>query len=164
MPVTCITVFPYVVGGGEKWLNRSKHGLSPVFAVLILIAITVIAGVAVYLFTNGSIADLTSGSMAPEDKLEIVHVQGSYTVVQVWVNVLGDNPIELSGFMVQEAESGRVVAIQNPSYTVSGMTQLDYDIKDGIPTSIQLYYGMRYTVTLTTHGGSVFTSQPWTAQ
>lgn len=51
--------------------RRSTRGLSPIFAVLILIAIAVIAGIVVYMFTSGFIGGLTTGTNTGSQKMSV---------------------------------------------------------------------------------------------
>ena len=41
-------------------LIKSKRAISPIFAALILIAIAVIGGIVVYMFTSGTLASMTA--------------------------------------------------------------------------------------------------------
>ena len=43
-----------------KRMMKNSKAISPIFATLILIAIAVIAGVVVYMFTSGTLATMTS--------------------------------------------------------------------------------------------------------
>jgi flagellin-like protein len=60
----------------KKFLNNSK-AISPIFATLILIAIAVIAGVVVYMFTSGTLATMTGGGTAGTEKVQIQAIQSS---------------------------------------------------------------------------------------
>jgi flagellin-like protein len=60
----------------KRFLNHNK-AISPIFATLILIAIAVIAGVVVYMFTSGTLATMTGGGTAAQEK---VTVQGASIV------------------------------------------------------------------------------------
>ena len=58
----------------KKFVKNSK-AISPIFATLILIAIAVIAGVVVYMFTSGTLATMTNGGTAAQEKSSIQGVQ-----------------------------------------------------------------------------------------
>ncbi len=58
----------------KRFINNSK-AISPIFATLILIAIAVIAGVVVYMFTSGTLATMTGGGTAAQEKVSIQAVQ-----------------------------------------------------------------------------------------
>ena len=60
-----------------KSFRRSRKGISPIFATLILIAIAVIAGVVVYMFTSGTLATMTSGGTAAQEKVAVQGATGS---------------------------------------------------------------------------------------
>jgi flagellin-like protein len=62
-----------------KNFNRNLKGISPIFATLILIAIAVIAGVVVYMFTSGTLATMTGGGTAGTEKVQIQAVQSGAT-------------------------------------------------------------------------------------
>ncbi len=53
-----------------KNFNRNLKAISPIFATLILIAIAVIAGVVVYMFTSGTLATMTGGGTAAQEKFQ----------------------------------------------------------------------------------------------
>ena len=52
-----------------KRMMKNSKAISPIFATLILIAIAVIAGVVVYMFTSGTFATMTSGGTAGQEKV-----------------------------------------------------------------------------------------------
>ena len=54
----------------KKFIKNSK-AISPIFATLILIAIAVIAGVVVYMFTSGTLATMTGGGTAAQEKISV---------------------------------------------------------------------------------------------
>ena len=56
-------------------LMKNKKAISPIFASLILIAIAVIAGIVVYAFTSGTIATMTGGGTAAQEKVMVQAVQ-----------------------------------------------------------------------------------------
>ncbi len=51
----------------RKFMKNSK-AISPIFATLILIAIAVIAGVVVYMFTSGTLATMTEAEQQHKKK------------------------------------------------------------------------------------------------
>ena len=50
---------------------KNRKAISPIFATLILIAIAVIAGVVVYMFTSGTLATMTGGGTAAQEKVSV---------------------------------------------------------------------------------------------
>ena len=59
-----------------KNFNRNIKAISPIFATLILIAIAVIAGVVVYMFTSGTLATMTGGGTAAQEKAAVQGASG----------------------------------------------------------------------------------------
>src|SRR4030066_2483260 len=85
-----------------KTFRKSTRGLSPIFATLILIAIAVIAGIVVYMFTSGTIASMTGGGTAGQEKAA---VQGVEVTSASAINVLaqyvsGGTEISINGAIV----------------------------------------------------------------
>lgn len=60
-----------------KHFNKNLKAISPIFATLILIAIAVIAGVVVYMFTSGTLSSMTGSGTAGQEKLSIQAVQAT---------------------------------------------------------------------------------------
>ena len=60
----------------RKFRKNSK-AISPIFATLILIAIAVIAGVVVYMFTSGTLATMTNGGTAGQEKIAVQGASGA---------------------------------------------------------------------------------------
>ncbi len=86
-------------------LLRSKKAISPIFASLILIAIAVIAGIVVYMFTSGTIGGLTSGGTAAQEKAAVQGV-GSITTTSFDVYasyVSGGNVITITGAVIKNS-------------------------------------------------------------
>ncbi len=52
-------------------LLRNRKAISPIFATLILIAIAVIAGVVVYMFTSGTLATMTGGGPVAQERAAV---------------------------------------------------------------------------------------------
>ena len=65
----------------QKIIKNSK-AISPIFATLILIAIAVIAGVVVYMFTSGTLATITGGGTAGKEKVSVQ--AASYVQLPGW--------------------------------------------------------------------------------
>jgi flagellin-like protein len=55
-----------------KNFNRNLKAISPIFATLILIAIAVIAGVVVYMFTSGTLATMTGGGTVAQERISVL--------------------------------------------------------------------------------------------
>ncbi len=147
-------------------LNR--RGLSPIFAVLILIAISIIAGIVMYLYTSGSLSTLAKANAVGSQRVAVYHAEGAYTSVRFYAQSLTGASVEVSAVMVKDA-AGHVVASVgvNSNYQPivigrqAALTELN--IADGQPTSIQLWSGERYSLTIVTESGDTAESQVFTA-
>ena len=136
-------------------IRKDVRALSPIFAVLILIAIAVIAGIVVYMFTSGTIASMTGGGTAGQEK---VAVQGVDVATDtVYAQNTGGTQVVITDFIIKDA-GGNIVA----SGTVGGVTTLAVNgglggvtcggAISGLPT------GTSYTVTLVSQKGGSFVS------
>src|SRR4030067_3693794 len=89
-----------------KSFRKSTRGLSPIFATLILIAIAVIAGIVVYMFTSGTIASMTGGGTAGQEK---VAVQGVDPVaLDAFAQNTGSTHVTITDYIIKDA-SGNIV-------------------------------------------------------
>jgi flagellin-like protein len=144
-------------GGANKKMKsfkRSLKGISPIFATLILIAIAVIAGVVVYMFTSGTLATMTSGGTAAQEKVAVQGASGTTTGATVYAQYMsGGNAVSINGAIIHDA-SGVNVA---PSAAVSATLQTTGALTT-IPITATLVSGHTYTVTLTSAKGGSFVS------
>jgi len=138
--------------------RKSIRGLSPIFATLILIAIAVIAGIIIYMFTSGTLASMLGGGTAAQEKAAIqgVTVGTGHTALTVLAQYVdGGNAILINGAIVKDVNGTQLVGTTAVSATlpvtgaltqvsVGGLTALD-------PTH-------SYTVTLTSSKGGSFVS------
>src|SRR4030067_658353 len=84
--------------------RRSTRGLSPIFATLILIAIAVIAGIVVYMFTSGTIASMTGGGTAGQEKVAVQSATYSLTSgYSVLVTSTGGPAATINGVILKDA-------------------------------------------------------------
>jgi len=139
-------------------LRRDVRALSPIFAVLLLIAIAVIAGIIIYMYTSGYLSTMMGGGTAGQEKvaIEAVQVVGGATPsgVTVWAKSTGGGPVRITEAFLKDA-SGNVVA------TATGLAFdlpatgaiLDMDI-----TFAGMQSGYTYTVTLVSQAGNQFVS------
>ncbi len=93
-----------------KSFRKSTRGLSPIFATLILIAIAVIAGIVVYMFTSGTIASMTGGGTAGQEKAAIQGVRNQIreTAPVALVQNTGGVAITINGYLIKDG-SGNIV-------------------------------------------------------
>ena len=139
-----------------KNFKRSTKGLSPIFATLILIAIAVIAGIVVYMFTSGTIAGLTGGGTAGQEKAAVQGVGGiTNAAFDVYASyVSGGNAITINGAVIRNANGQSWVGtVAGGPLGVNGALEtLTVTVTDG-----PLAAGS-YTVTLTSSKGGSFVS------
>ena len=137
-----------------KNFNRNKKAISPIFATLILIAIAVIAGVVVYMFTSGTLATMTNGGTAGQEKIAVQGASGSASGVTVYVEQTSGPAASVNGLVIKD-QSGNTVG----SATVTGgPVALTRGVLTTIKgTGLTLSSGT-YTVTVTTAAGGSFVS------
>ena len=139
-----------------KNFRRNVRGLSPIFATLILIAIAVIAGIVVYMFSSGYIGQLTGGGPAVQEKAAVqgVNVNGDSIYASY---VSGPEDIEITGVIVRDASGTTVKAglpTTNPTLLdkeTGALATVGFDLSG-------LVVGDAYTVTLTSSKGGSFVS------
>ncbi len=133
---------------------KNRRGLSPIFATLILIAIAVIAGIVVYMFTSGTIASMTGGGTAGQEKLAIQGVEvGLGTNSTALAQNTGTGTIVISSVIVKDAQ-GNVISSEVP--LASGETDV---VAPGIVFVDFTTPGAgTYTVTLVSTKGGSFVS------
>jgi flagellin-like protein len=146
-----------------KNFNRNLKAISPIFATLILIAIAVIAGVVVYMFTSGTLATMTGGGTAAQEKAAVQGASGTavHAGATVYAQYMGGgNPISINGAIFHDANGGTVAGV------VNGGTAISLPIS-GALTAITitgtLTAGDTYTVTLTSAKGGSFVSPSFVA-
>ena len=84
-------------------LRKNAKALSPVFAVLILIAIAVIAGIIVYMFTSGYLGTMMGGGTAGQEKVAIESVQVvSNTSIILWAKSTGGGDVVITEVIVRD--------------------------------------------------------------
>lgn len=134
-------------------LLRSKKAISPIFAVLILIAIAVIAGIVVYMFTSGTIAAMTGGGTAGQEKAAVQGVDVATNTV--YAQNTGSVNINITAYMIKDAAGN--IAVEN---TLGAGVQLPTDgTLMPIPIATgTLTTGQSYTVTLVSSKGGSFVS------
>jgi flagellin-like protein len=141
-----------------KQFMKNTKAISPIFATLILIAIAVIAGVVVYMFVSGSLATMTGGGPAAQEKVSIqaasmvdgdvtIYAQSSTGTVELDSAILKDS----SGAVVDTTST---VTITDPALATGiGTTLTTVDVSfDGAAV------GEAYTVTLVSVKGGAFVS------
>jgi flagellin-like protein len=148
-----------------KRMMKNSKAISPIFATLILIAIAVIAGVVVYMFTSGTLATMTAGGTAGQEK---VTVQAASIVVntggltKVYLEQTGGPAATVNSFIVKDSSGNTVGVISGTNAFGTGVATVA--LTSGTLTTITgttpagLSVGSSYTVTVTTAAGGSFVS------
>ncbi len=137
----------------KKFVKNSK-AISPIFATLILIAIAVIAGVVVYMFTSGTLATMTGGGTAAQEKVSVQGVQEvSTTSIAVYAQNMGTGTVTINGMILKDT-SGNV--LQQASAV--GTPNLDAGKLATVTGTFTAITPGTYTMTLTTAKGGSFVS------
>lgn len=143
----------------KKILNNTK-AISPIFATLILIAIAVIAGIVVYVYTSGTIASMTSGGTAVQEKVAVQSASSSgSTVTVIYQSTAGPLPV-INGILLKDA-SGNTVGTLTMSGTSTPTAEGTLTTVTG--TSTAIVHGSTYTVTLISKAGGNFVSPSFIA-
>jgi len=135
-------------------IKRNVRALSPIFAVLILIAIAVIAGIIVYMFTSGYLGTMMGGGTTGQEKVAIEAVNATTSGVTAWCKSTGGGLVTISEAILKDS-AGIVKLVNN------GVAE---DLPaDGTLTSVDcgfagLATGEVYTVTLVSKEGNQFVS------
>ena len=139
-----------------KSFRRSKRGISPIFATLILIAIAVIAGIVVYAFTSGTIATMTGGGTTGQEKVAVQAVQVEGTTLTVWAKSTGGTDVVIDGAIIKDSGGAtiEVIALETADQETlpADGTLTDVDV------TITALGSGSYTVTLTSVDGGNFVS------
>jgi len=137
-------------------LRRDVKALSPIFAVLILIAIAVIAGIIIYMFTSGYLSTMMGGGTAGQEKVAIESVQVfNSTSISLWAKSTGGGKVEITDVIVRDSAGNQVgdpatVAIPLPADGT--LTEVP------VTTTVALTPGQVYTAALVSKAGNQFVS------
>ncbi len=145
-----------------KNFNRNLKAISPIFATLILIAIAVIAGVVVYMFTSGTLATMTGGGTAAQEKVSVQAAAGNTTATKgftVWAQCTSGGPVAINSAIIKDVNGNVLTTVAlNPNVSlVSGTLTTISGAYDGFAS------GSSYTVTLVSTKGGNFVSTSFTA-
>ncbi len=144
---------------------RSRRAISPIFATLILIAIAVIAGIVVYMFTSGFLSGTaTGGAGGAQDK---VAVQGvDVTAGNVLAQCTAGGPVSITNYIIKDSQTNIVfqAALTTPvtlstTGTTSGLQEVPVDVTGGGATTT----GATYTITLVSSTGGSYVSPSYVA-
>ena len=141
-------------------LRRDVRALSPIFAVLLLIAIAVIAGIIIYMYTSGYLSTMMGGGTAGQEKVAIEAVQCSaLNSVTVWAKSTGGGPVVITEAILRDA-SGNTVSVDE---AVDITLLADGAIEDIALTFTGMLGGNTYTVGLVSKAGNQFVSASFKA-
>lgn len=137
-------------------MRRNTRALSPIFAVLILIAIAVIAGIVVYMFTSGTIASMTGGGTAGQEKVAVETVDATTPAsLEVWAKSTGGTLVKIDGAIIKDSGGATVKVIPlDPSVNLPA----DGTLTKVTVTNTVVTAGNVFTVTLTSEAGGSFVS------
>ena len=150
-----------------KRMMKNSKAISPIFATLILIAIAVIAGVVVYMFTSGTLATMTSGGTAGQEKVTVqaasISAGGKTTV---YLEQTGGPAATVNSIIIKGTSGNTVGVISGTGSlaanggtagsTVALTSGTMFTIVGTTPSG--LVAGSSYSVTVTTAAGGSFVS------
>jgi len=135
-------------------LIRNARALSPIFAVLILIAIAVIAGIIVYMFTSGYLGTMMGGGTAGQEKVAIESVQvNNSTSITLWAKSTGGGPVDITEVILRDTSGNQVGA----PFTVAVNLPADGTLT-AVTATVSLTAGQVYTAALVSKVGNQFVS------
>jgi flagellin-like protein len=145
-------------------LRRDIRGLSPIFAVLILIAIAVIGGIVVYLFTSGYLGSMTGGGSTGAEKIaiEAIEVDAATDVVTLHCKGLSGGDVLITDAILKDS-AGETIDVQLVTSTPVTLPAT------GVMTTVQVTFtgqitaGYSYSVALVSQAGGQFLSSPFKA-
>ena len=144
-------------------LRRNAKALSPIFAVLILIAIAVIGGIVIYLFTSGYLGTMMGGGTTGQEKVAIEAVAGyaNGTIIVHAKSTGGGDVIIQDGILKDAAgQTLEVVTITNAPLDADGTLE---DITFQF-LAANVDAGYTYTVTVVSQAGNQFVSSSFKGQ
>ena len=149
----------------RKFVKNSK-AISPIFATLILIAIAVIAGVVVYMFTSGTLATMTGGGTAAQEKVAVQGITYNSTAVTtttstiaVYAQNTGTGTVTINGMIIKDSNGNTVQSAIWPALATSFASQpLNANSLTSITGIVNALAPGTYTVTLSTTKGGSFVS------
>ena len=142
-----------------KNFNRNLKAISPIFATLILIAIAVIAGVVVYMFTSGTLATMTGGGTAAQEKVSVQAVSTNSTGFTAYAQSTSGSVVKITNAIIKDS-SGVVLSTVAVGGTPVSLTSGQLMTVTGLYTFIS---GSSYTVTLVSQAGGNFVSSSFRA-
>jgi flagellin-like protein len=141
-------------------LRRDVKALSPIFAVLILIAITVIAGIIVFMFTSGYLGTMMGGGTAGQEKVAIEAVEcPNNSTLYAWSKSTGGGDVIILEAILKDS-AGNVVEVDQA--VVNGLLLADGTLT-AVTCSFTMTSGNLYTVSLVSKEGNQYVSPTFKA-
>jgi len=145
-------------------LRRNAKALSPIFAVLILIAIAVIGGIVLYLFTSGYLGTMMGGGSAGQEKVAVEAVAGYVNgTIIVHAKSTGGGDVVIQDAILKDAagQTLEVVTLvtEVPLPADGTLTKITFPF-----TAANIDAGYTYTVTLVSQAGNQFVSSSFKGQ
>ncbi len=150
-----------------KRMMKNSKAISPIFATLILIAIAVIAGVVVYMFTSGTLATMTAGGTAGQEKITVqgASIASATQKVTVYVEQTSGPAATVNSLIIKNAD-GATVSVVSGTGSLSnngGAGAASIALTSGTLYTISgiasgLTSGTSYSITVTTAAGGSFVS------
>ena len=134
-------------------LRKDVKALSPIFAVLILIAIAVIAGIIVYMFTSGYLGTMMGGGTAGQEKVAIESAQVTALDVTLWAKSTGGGDVVITDVIIRDSAGNQV----GVPITVSVTLPADGTLT-AVTATVSLTTGQVYTAALVSQAGNQFVS------
>jgi len=138
-------------------LRRNVKALSPIFAVLILIAIAVIAGIIIYMFTSGYLGTMMGGGTAGQEKVAIESIQvENSTYLTLWAKSTGGGNVSITEVIIRDTGGNQIgdpVSVTVNLWADGTLTDVDVDLGTGndLPAGT-------YTAALVSKEGNQFVS------
>ena len=141
-------------------LRRDTKALSPIFAVLLFIAIAVIAGIIIYMFTSGYMSSMMGGGTTGQEKVAVEAVVWDGTVLAALAENTGGAPDVIITSVILRDSTGNALG-QTPVTTPLAAGSLVS--VTATPLTGLLTPGETYTLALVSTNGNQFVSPSFLA-
>jgi flagellin-like protein len=152
---------------GRKTSLKNTRAIAPIFAALILIAIAVVGGVVVYMYTSGYLGGMTGGGGVGQEKVAIEAIvvndaaQGNVTL---YCKSLAGGDVIVADAVLKDSAGSTLEVLTlttdegDRTLPAAGtMTGIECDFQSGLTV------GNAYTVTLISKAGNQFLSNSFKA-
>ncbi len=143
-------------------IRKSRKGISPIIATVLLILIAIATGVIIYAFATGWVGSRITSS-GPSSMISIDTASISYTNddtkynVTVYVRNLGATPVNISGLYLVDLSSDKVLGASTSINTQINPNQVA-KISSNLTLVGNLTSGYSYQIKVTTTDGSYATT------